>query len=349
MLQVVVSAGTLLSTDTHVTLPLHIINFLSIDPPPSYPPQPMAAIRGPAEISTETGAGRHTMTAEMLRALPVGHPMTNARNELDYRLDDDGDCPTEHPNEECDSMEITSIQEDNDDFVQHAISSARPESGGTLAFGYTYHSSLDDGVHRAANKFHNLGSAPQPTGTEEAQDDSNHTKFRKSRGFIARVEEKQSIKRERRHTLEWSDKTGRWDDENRGQGMLESWPKKHRRAASDLENATLESESQQRVHIDRDSNERLRWSMSFTHHTAPSISDDSGLPTKSMKLPIPPRGSIRQEAERIYQQAELSGSKSNVIHEVQRTTTSRPPTSRSYSVKDKIRELEERSSGAVND
>ncbi|KAL0951567.1 hypothetical protein HGRIS_008249 [Hohenbuehelia grisea] len=138
-LRISLNAGAL-TTDVSVTLPIRIISFLSLDPPPSFPSALdeytdmeernhdfRSQSSGTSDPSFHEDARQDVNGVDRQR-IRSDHLTLNPPDELGPK-----DCPVDHSSEEeeddendqdCDADD-TDIQDDCDDLVQHAINSAR--------------------------------------------------------------------------------------------------------------------------------------------------------------------------------------------------------------------------------
>ncbi|KAF8973512.1 hypothetical protein BDZ97DRAFT_1912000 [Flammula alnicola] len=186
-IQVTISAGTLLPTDTgiHASLPLEIINFLSIDPP--FP----TSISAPAEAN-RSSSGSYDYVSDL-------ESRTDAEDsEMETDIDNEDDDYSSEREEE--GSGNISIHSDTDEVVRHAIASARTDvedCESAPRFADLYYSSLQENLDRAAEQFFEKQGQETPMnevyhapGTHHDSRTITTENRRKSNNFAARVEEK---------------------------------------------------------------------------------------------------------------------------------------------------------------
>ena len=149
VLRVTISSGSLLPTDVHATLPLHIVNFLSIDPPVSSPRIPLAYL------------DLNLSNAKMLPVL--SRPIGADPERSETSLVEDGGSSYSDEDVQNDSEDVTqhdlgnlSLHDDTDEVVQYAVASARTEVDdveNAPRFADLYYSSLQENLDRAAEQY----------------------------------------------------------------------------------------------------------------------------------------------------------------------------------------------------
>lgn len=322
VLRVTVSSGSLLPTDVHATLPLHIINFLSIDPPVSSPQIPSTSLDSIIEISRPIVADSERSEANL-----VEEPI--ADEDISYSDDDiqtDSEGLAEKGGHDLGNL---SLHDDTDEVIQHAVASA-----GTYAdyeenaprFADLYYSSLQENLDRVAEQY-----------ARKATDNSQMTKSAGARGlgnsFPSRVHEK-TLKRHSERQDQPQESYGR--------------------------NTEAEADGLDTVHEGH--HIRHSYHPSFSEQSEPRTAGPTCAPcghhvalvTASSKLArctppqFGPRSSQFAESPSTHAEKQLPA-----LRDVYNTSlvygpdsTSNSTASRSRSVKDKIRELEERAERA---
>ncbi|KAF8807846.1 hypothetical protein BYT27DRAFT_6591127 [Phlegmacium glaucopus] len=156
VLRVTISPGSLLPTDVHATLPLHIVNLLSIDPPVSSPQSPSTLLN---------------LNSSNVETLPVFNQRIDAdsgRSEVDlieepmededssYSDDDihnDSENPVKYGGHDRANL---SLHDDTDEVVQYAVASASIDvdyAENAPRFADLYYSSLQENLDRAAERY----------------------------------------------------------------------------------------------------------------------------------------------------------------------------------------------------
>ena len=328
ILRVTISSGSLLPTDVHATLPLHIVNFLSIDPPISSPHIPSTQL----ELSNA-------------RTLPVlGRPISvdSERSEASlveetiddedshYSDDDIQDDPEGLARNGGHGLGNLSLHDDTDEVVQYALASARTDVDyGEIAprFADLYYSSLQENLDRAAERCAQNAkdnSVSQITKSDGSQGRGNN--------FASRVHEKTLKHQSERYAGEIVADAALSDKLD----IIHQVPHFHHPSSY------AQPESRTAGHLDSTS-------ASCGHYVTTA--------TASSKLTTPISPSKSQQGPRSFQPAENpSIHKQNPVKDVYNSSiiydphsTSISTASRSKSVKDKVRELEERVERANTD
>ncbi|KAF9270619.1 hypothetical protein L218DRAFT_46326 [Marasmius fiardii PR-910] len=165
LLRVSISAGTL-TPDIHVSLPICIINFLSIDPPPTFP------VLDKNFLKSEDNSGLlfvpPTAQRSALQSIVESDSM-NTKLNVPANLSRAQETSFD-PYQQDDSIHYTS--EDNDEFVQRAITSMMVDvkyGSQGARFADLYYESLQEGLAEAAE------SPPQPELNDDNDDDQGLT------------------------------------------------------------------------------------------------------------------------------------------------------------------------------
>ncbi|PPQ67153.1 hypothetical protein CVT25_005754, partial [Psilocybe cyanescens] len=135
-LRATISPGSFLSTNVNVSIPLEIINFLSIDPPP--------------RIVIELDA-KHATTKEWQRAtLSVagdGLPEANDENEsTEFEDNHISECDS-------DGLGSLSVHDDTDEVVKHVVSSAKIDEDDAPRFADLYYSLREESPRRESDAY----------------------------------------------------------------------------------------------------------------------------------------------------------------------------------------------------
>ncbi|KAJ3564574.1 hypothetical protein NP233_g8203 [Leucocoprinus birnbaumii] len=183
-LRVAINSSSPLSSDLEVTLPIRIVGFLSIDPPPSHPISTLSQMLSSAhqlssrEDSNTTGSGSTTFNAvgkigkashiskEAGNQLFKGHKNAASSNYtrnlsnrpllFPGREQDMDDSFLDCNNDELGNLELgnLSVADDTDDVVQHAITTARMDLTYARFSGLYY--SQDENSDRAETNYASL-------------------------------------------------------------------------------------------------------------------------------------------------------------------------------------------------
>ena len=152
-----ISSGSLLPTDVQATLPLHIVNFLSIDPPISSPHIPSTQMDlNLSNAKTLPVIGRPiSVDSERSDANLVEEPIDD---EGSFYSDDDiqDDPPKGLARNGGHGLGNLSLHDDTDEVVHYALASARPEvdyGENAPRFADLYYSSLQENLDRAAEQY----------------------------------------------------------------------------------------------------------------------------------------------------------------------------------------------------
>ena len=319
VLHVTISSGSLLPTDVHATLPLHIVNFLSIDPPISSPRIP----------STKLYLNLSNAKTLPVLARPISVDSERSEANLVEEPIDDEDSFYSDDDIQDDSEGLArngghglgnlSLHDDTDEVVQYALASARTDvdyGENAPRFADLYYSSLQENLDRAAEQY-----AQNATDNSASQITKSDGSQGRGHNFASRVYEK---------TL-------------RHQSELYAGKTVADAALSDeLDSSYTQPEP-------RTADRPDPTSAPCGHYVAPA--------TASSKLGTPIPSSKSQQGPRSFQPAENSGiHKQNPIKDAYNTpivynphSASISAASRSKSVKDKVRELEERVERANTD
>ena len=332
VLRVTISSGSLLPTDVHATLPLHIVNFLSIDPPISSPHIPSTKLDlNLSNAKTLPVLGRPiSRDSERSEASPVDKFI----DDEDSIYSDDGiqDDPEGLAGNGGHGLGNLSLHDDTDEVVQYALASARTDvnyAENAPRFADLYYSSLQENLDRAADQCAQNAtdnSVSQITTKSDGSQGRGHN-------FASRVHEKTL-----RHQSE-------------------------RYAGETVADAALSDEldiiHHQVPHFHHPSS-YTRPEPRTTGHPDPTCASCGhcvapATASSNLATPIPPSKS--QQGPRSFHPAENpSIHKQNPVKDVYNTSivydshsTSISTASRSKSVKDKVRELEERVERANTD
>ncbi|KAF9535673.1 hypothetical protein CPB83DRAFT_913135 [Crepidotus variabilis] len=348
-LQVTIGAGSFLSSDTHVSVPLQIINFLSVDPPPVF----STATANDVSVLFQNQNGhqsdpRHTMD---------GGPLENDNPVLRDEHGDEHDAPSP---EDC-------LIQDDDLLVQHVVSSARPGTQDAPKFANLYYQTLQDTLDRAEDNFYDgqMGSPLTESNLNEHDKSFNHQP--RSHNFASRVEEKQNFKRNtlahdraqsvgapKSSNLHTGSSIDRIIAELEGHRGLRIRADSHPNGGNHTSSSTLSNLGQQPCIGEKVPN-KLETYKEANYATAGSMGRLSAHSGEHSSSPTYLHSRIKR------QQQELNSSKNHEaqvdnstdeyhprnIHNASSTAfTARPSATRTQSVKDKIRELEERCSSS---
>ena len=322
VLRVTISSGSLLPTDVHATLPLHIINFLSIDPPISSPRIPSTQMDlNLSNVKTIPALSRpNSIDSERSEANFIQEPIDD--EDSFYSSDDIQDDPKGLAGNGGHGLGNLSLHDDTEEVVQYALASARTDvdyGENAPRFADLYYSSLQENLDRAAEQ-----CAQNATDNSVSQIIKSQER---GHNFASRVHEKTL-----RHQSE------RYAEETVSDAALsEELDIIHGDPHLDHPNSNTQPEPRTAGRPDATPTPR-------DHYVAPV--------TASTKLgpPIPPSKS--QQGPRSFHAAEnRSIHNQNPVKDVYSIphSTSITPASRSKSVKDKVRELEERVERANTD
>ena len=300
-----ISSGNLLPTDVHATLPLHIINFLSIDPPVSSPHITSTQLDSNLyKAKTLPNFSRPVRAdLESSEASLVEEPMDDEGSSYSYDniqdnkgLVDDGEL----------DLGNLSLHDDTDEVVQYALASVRNDvdyAENAPRFADLYYSSLQENLDRAAELY-----------TQDAVDNSvlHMTESDgiqgRSNGFASRVHEKTLMRQSKRYAGE-TDAEAVLSDELDTIYQVPHHSSFHTQTGPRMADPTCAS---------------------CSHHVAAATA-----PSKSA-TPIP------QPAESPCTHTHKQNPAVNASMVYDLCSTSISTASRSKSVKDKVRELEER-------
>ena len=336
VLRVTISSGSLLPTDVHATLPLHIVNFLSIDPPISSPHIP------------STQLDLNLSNAKTLPALGRPVSVDSGRSEANlveesiddedsfYSNDDIQDDPEGLARNGGHGLGNLSLHDDTDEVVQYALASARTDvdyGENAPRFADLYYSSLQENLDRAAEQ-----CAQNATDNSNSQITKSDGSQGRGHNFTSRVHEKILRHQSERYAGETVADTALSDELD----TIHQVPHFHQPSSSSYAQPYTQPEPQTAGRPDATPVPR-------GHYVAPATtSSKSG-------TPIPPSKS--QQGPRSFQPAETpSIHKQNPVKDIYNTpilhdsiSTSITTASRSKSVKEKVRELEERVERANTD
>jgi hypothetical protein len=329
VLRVTISSGSLLPTDVHATLPLHIVNFLSIDPPISSPHIPSTQLELNAKTLPVLGRPI-SVDSEKSEANVVEELIDDEDSHYSNDSDDIQDDPEGLARNGGHGLGNLSLHDDTDEVVQYALASARTDvdyGESAPRFADLYYSSLQENLDRAAeqcaqNAMDN--SASQITKSDGSQG--------RGHNFASRVHEKTLRHQSERYAGETD---AALSDEME---IIRQVPHFHHPSSSPY------TQPEPRTAGRPDPTPAPRG-----HYVA------SATASSKLGTPIPPSKS--QQGPRSFQPAENpSIHKQNPVKDVYNTpivydphSTSISAASRSKSVKDKIRELEERVERANTD
>ena len=332
VLRVTISSGSLLPTDVHATLPLHIVNFLSIDPPISSPHIPSTQLDLNLSNAKKLPVFGRPISVDLERseANIVEEPVDD--EDSFYSNDDIQDDPEGLARNGGHGLGNLSLHDDTDEVVQYALASARTDvdyGENAPRFADLYYSSLQENLDRAAEQ-----CAQNATDNSVSQINKPDGSQGRGHNFASRVHEKTLRHQSERYAGESVADAALSDELD----IIHQVPHFHHPSSSSY------TQPEPRMAGRPDSTPVPR-----THYVAPA--------TASSKLgtPIPPSKS--QQGPRSFQPAEnLSIHKQNPVKDVYNTpivydphSTSISTSSRSKSVKDKVRELEERVERANSD
>ena len=326
VLRVTISSGSLLPTDVHATLPLHIINFLSIDPPISSPHIPSTQLDlNLLNVKTLRVLGRPISVDSERSEANLVEELIDDENSF-YSDDDIQDDPEGLPrNGGHDGLGNLYLHDDTDEVVRYALASAGTDvdyAENAPRFADLYYSSLQENLDRAAeqcvqNAIDN--SVSQITKSDESQG--------RGHNFASRVHEKTLRHQSERYA---------------GETVADA-------ALSDGLDINIIHPSSYTQPEPRTAGHPDPTCASCGHYVAPATA------FSKLATPIPP--SKCQQGPRSFHPAENpSIFKQIPIKDVYNTSmvydphsTSISTASRSKSVKDKVRELEERVERANTD
>ena len=326
VLRVTISSGSLLPTDVHATLPLHIVNFLSIDPP----------ISSPHISSTKLD-----LNLSNAKTLPVlGRPISvdSERSEASlvdefmddedsfYSDDDIQDDPEGLARNGGHDLGNLSLHDDTDEVVQYALASARTDvnyAENAPRFADLYYSSLQENLDRAAEQCAQNATDNSVSQITTKSDESQG----RGHNFASRVHEKTL-----RHQSE-------------------------RYAEETVADAALSDELDIIHHVPHfhHPSSYTRPEPRTTGHPDPTCASCGHcVASSNLATPIPPKS--QQGPTSFHPVENPSIHKQNPVKDVYNTSivydphsTSISTASRSKSVKDKVRELEERVERANTD
>ena len=322
VLRVTIGSGSLLPTDVYATLPLHIVNFLSIDPPISSPHIPSTQL----DLNAKT--------------LPVlGRPISvdSERSEENFREEpvEDEDSHYSDDDIEDDPEGIArnggagnlSLHDDTDEVVQYALASARTDADygeNAPRFADLYYSSLQENLDRAAEQKETDNSVSQIIKSDGSKG--------RGRNFASRVHEK-TLRHKSERNAEETVNDGALSDEL---DNIHHVPHSHHPSSY--------TQPGPRTAGRPDST-----SAPCGHYVS------SATAFSKLDIPIPPSKS-QQGPRSSHPTENISIHKQNPVKDIYNISiaydshkTSISTTSRSKSVKDKVRELEERVERANSD
>lgn len=318
-----VSSGSLLPTDVHATLPLHIINFLSIDPPVSSPQIPSTqVISNLSNVKTSPILSRPIGTdSERSEENLVEEPIENEDgyySDEDVQNDFDHDGLTENGGHDLGNL---SLHDDADEVVEYPVVSDVGYHENAPRFADLYYSCLQENLDHTAKQH-----------TQDATDNSV-SQIAKSDGarglsniFASRVHEK----------------TSRRQSERPDQSQ-ESYAGGTRTGAHQVPFSYQPSSYEPRTAGHPDPAYA-----SCGHHAASATGSARHIPPS---FQLGSRSS--QFSENLYIPAEKQNPALSVVYNTSTAydadSTLTSAASRSRSVKDKIRELEERAERAKTD
>jgi len=333
VLRVAISPASLLPTDVHATLPLHIVNFLSVDPPVSSPQIPSTKLNSnlnPSDVKTSPVISRPIGTvSERSEVDLVEEPM----DDEDSSYSDDIQNESEDPAKYGHDLANLSLHDDTDEVVQYAVASASIDvdyAENAPRFADLYYSSLQENLDRAAEQY-----------ARGALDNSvlQISKSDGTRGlgnnFASRVHEK-TLRRQ-------SERDGQAQESYTGQSGIE--------AALFINELDTIHGGHQVPYSHRPSSSEPRTSgrpyptcASCSHHVASATASSkiaTRVPPTSQLGPRSPQFSDNPYIHAEAQNPALSNVyNTSIVYGPGGTSTS--TASRSRSVKDKIRELEQR-------
>ncbi|KAF8167616.1 hypothetical protein B0H34DRAFT_792324 [Crassisporium funariophilum] len=148
-IRVTISAGTLLSTDVNLSLPVQIVNFLSIDPPPTSPEMPLTRHGRPLSAHENLISGSD-FVAQSDKSFTEGEcPVTEDHGHREDLIMD---------TEDHDELGTLSFHDDTDEVVQFAVASASADADyadHAPRFADLYYSSLQENLDKLAEDFYN--------------------------------------------------------------------------------------------------------------------------------------------------------------------------------------------------
>ena len=311
VLRVTISSGSLLPTDVHATLPLHIINFLSIDPPISSPHIP----------STQLDLSNSKTLPVLGRPISVDSEANLVEESIDdedsfYSDDDIQDDPEGLAKNGGHGLGNLSLHDDTDEVVQHALASARTDvdyGENAPRFADLYYSSLQENLDRVADQCGQNAmdnSVSQITKSDGSQG--------RGHNFASRVHER-TLRHQSERNAEETVADAVLPDEL---DIIHQVPK-----------SSFHTQPEPRTAVPSDRTPAPRG-----HYVAPAAA------SSNLGTPIPPKS---QQGPRSFHPAESpSIHKQNPVKDIYMTSIVYDPhstsASRSKSVKDKVRELEER-------
>ncbi|KAJ3844951.1 hypothetical protein F5878DRAFT_636975 [Lentinula raphanica] len=233
-IRVTVNAGPLAS-NLHVVLPIRIINFLSIDPPPSFPRGDQSlelsgrtASSEIEEILDEDVYMPRTSYGRVLEPL-LENDAADAEYEGDVYMETDDESMSGRNSQSSTSEDVNTqprqlgnamSRDDNDEFVQQAVTAAKidvkyGECGGRFADLY-YSSMPEDGLHEPCSdppdtstprlplQDESLLASPHSSISVSDSGSACHSRPARPRGpssFAERVQQKLKAKDENEHSL----------------------------------------------------------------------------------------------------------------------------------------------------
>ena len=326
-----ISSGSLLPTDVHATLPLHIVNFLSIDPPISSPHIPSTQLDlNLSNTKTLPVPGRPIgVDSEKSEADLVEEPIDDEDSQYSDDIQDDREGLARNGGHGLGNL---SLHDDTDEVVQYALASARTDvdyGENAPRFADLYYSSLQENLDRAAEQ-----CAQNATEDSVSQITKSDGSQGRGHNFASRVHDKTLRHQSERCAGETVADAPLSD----GLDIIHQVPHFHHPSSSSY------TQPEPRTAGRPDSTPAPRG-----HYVAPATT------SPKLSTPIPPSKS--QQGSRSFQPAENpSIHKQNPVKDVYNTpivydphSTSISTASRSKSVKDKVRELEERVERANTD
>jgi hypothetical protein len=190
VLRVTISSGSLLPTDVLATLPLHIVNFLSIDPPISSPhiPSTQSDLNLPNVKILPVPGRPNSEDAERPEASLVEEPIDD--EDSHYSEDDIQDDPEGLARNGGHGLGNLSLHDDTDEVVQYALASARTDvdyAENAPRFADLYYSSLQENLDRAAEECARSQNATDNSVSQILKSDGSQGQ---GHNFASRVHEK---------------------------------------------------------------------------------------------------------------------------------------------------------------
>ena len=322
-----ISPGSLLPTDVTATLPLHIVNFLSIDPP----------VSSPHITSTQLDSNLKTLSI-LSRSIDA----VSERSEENLVEDPTEDRESFYSDEDTqqDSEDIANngghglgnllLRDDTDEVVQYAIASARTDldyAEHAPRFADLYYSSLQENLDHAAEQYVQKkamdNSLSQVSKSDETRGCGN--------SFASRVHEKTLRRQFERPDRPQEGYAGKTEAE----GVLYEMNTIHEgHQVSHFRHPNPYTQSEPRTAVFPDPN--------YGHHVASATASSNLATPISPNSRLGPRSFQSAENPYIYKQNPPANNiyKTSIAYDPDSASIS--TALRSKSVKDKIRELEER-------